>query len=306
MNDLSTQQPTVEAIQQELRHYLLALSILLNDFYGEHALRAVLKEEARGQTDWQILANADVSPLRLCKLLPEAYDFAFNGRMSDVMEDQAFASPSYFDQLDGFLQMLESNELIEGVWNDPAIVDRESKLGGLRLLTDTGIARAMLYQGENLHSKQIALLSGIAERSVQNAFSAKGAGRLKAEKFGNVSYVSADEARRWLADKKGFIPTTHIRFSDDGTLPETLNSQAELRAFLLPRIEKRFGPELESFTVEIGMSYDEASRKLTGVQRIELSDAVAVAKALKLDSKWLVAQIFRINYPQEASLFLTA
>lgn len=300
------ERPSLKDTQHELKRYLLALSILLNDFYGAHALRAVLKGDPSEDTDWGVLANADVSNLRFCKLLPEAYDFAFNGRMSDVMEDQAFASPSYFEQLNGFLQMLEPNELLGSVWNEPSIIAETFPSGGLQLLVDTGLARANLDQQCELQAKEIALLAGITERSVQNAFSAKGTGRLKSEKKYGSSYVSPDEARRWLADKKGFVATTLISFDAIGPLPDELTSQAELRAFLLPRIEKLCdsAEKLQKFNNDIGLSNDDAGRKFTGDAPINLADAVSIAKALKVEGKWLVTQVLRINHPHEASLLL--
>lgn len=222
------QRRSLTEVQNELRTYLRALAIVLNDFYGPHALRAVLKGAPDAASDYVVLEHADLSSLRFCKLLPDAYDYAFNGRMSDSMAEQAFESPSLYSQLNDFLLMVEHNELIECVFRDAMVEGEPFKEGGLRSLIDMGYARAALDEGLPLQAKQVAILAGIEERSVQNAFSAVGSARLAATKSQGMSYVEAEEAMRWLSGKKGFVPTTRMTDSDE---PLTENQiQMTLRA----------------------------------------------------------------------------
>lgn len=223
MSDTQTRNSLTET-KNELQMYLRALSIVLNDFYGPHALRAVLKGNPEAESDHDVLENADLSSLRFCQLLPDAYDYAFNGRMSAIMEVQAFECPSIYSQLNDFLLMLEENELIHCVLNDASKDDEPFTNGGLRALVDMGYARASLDQGLPLHAKQIAALAGIEERSVQNAFSATGNARLTAikDKRLGASYVEAEEAVRWLSTKKGFIPTSRRTASDEPLIEQPL------------------------------------------------------------------------------------
>ena len=200
--------------------------------------------------------------------------------------------------------MVEHNLLIESVLNDPAMIGENIKWGSLKLFVEMGEARAGLDEGNHMQAKEIALLAGITERSVQNAFSLKGAAQLKAEKRDGVSWVTAEEARRWLSDKKRFIPTSRIRFNADEPIPEKLQSQAELRAFLLPRITKMFGDDLGKISIGLGMTEAEVADKLSGRSTIDLSDALGFARALNIESKWLASQILRINNPKEADILL--
>lgn len=54
---------------------------------------------------------------------------------------------------------------------------------------------------------EIALLANMDERSVRNAANPKLPDPLKPEQVGRRSLVTPEEARRWLAGRKGFVPT---------------------------------------------------------------------------------------------------
>lgn len=54
---------------------------------------------------------------------------------------------------------------------------------------------------------EIALLADMDERSVRNAANPKYPNPLKTEPVGRRSLVRPEEARRWLADRKGFVAT---------------------------------------------------------------------------------------------------
>ena len=54
---------------------------------------------------------------------------------------------------------------------------------------------------------EVAYLADMDERSVRNAASSKQPGSLKTETIGKRSLVQIEEARRWLAGRKSFIPT---------------------------------------------------------------------------------------------------
>jgi len=299
MNEMPAKQPQITEVRAELRHYLLSLAIVLNDFYGDHALSSLLDKAGSGAGDYELLESADVQRFRLCRLLPDAYDYAFNGRVSDIMEVQAYESPSYFDQLTDFLAMVEGNSLIEVVSNDIPQTDEIWQLGGLRILADTGRARACLDEGLPLDAREVALLAGISERSVQNAFSLKGPGRLQAKKAGGVSSVDAADAARWLADKKGFVPTTRIRIDISGAQPAALNTPTDLRMFLGAMLSRRFGDDLRRASESSGIPEDSLARMSAGEKPIDLTDAIPLARAFKVDVRWFVDQVFRNRFPKE-------
>lgn len=54
---------------------------------------------------------------------------------------------------------------------------------------------------------EVALLANMDERSVRNAANPKLPNPLKTKQIGKRSLISLEEARRWLAGRKGYIPT---------------------------------------------------------------------------------------------------
>lgn len=309
MEEQTPMQCTLKNCQEELRGYLVSFAVTLNDLYGDHAFRSVMGEAGSTDSDYEIMDSVDMNRFWLHLRLPDAYDYAFKGKMGGFMEGGK--ADSYFELLGDLLNVAD-NALVEVVWQDlfHGLGD-----GCLQHLLEMGTARHLLDFGARLTAKDISLLAGITERSVQNAFSAKGAGKLKATKFGNVSMVEVEDARQWLADKKGFIPTTKIQFMDTDKLPKSLDSQAELRAFLVSRVFKAKGEEEQKYGGELpktdlgeffGISATVAEDKLLyGTKPIELGDATQFATRLNIDRRWLIQQILRINHPQEAEVLLS-
>lgn len=75
--------------------------------------------------------------------------------------------------------------------------------------TDFGAGEHGIGKGDlgYLTLAEVALLAKMDERSVRNAANPKLADPLKTEQVGKRSLVSPKEARRWLAGRKGYIPT---------------------------------------------------------------------------------------------------
>ena len=66
---------------------------------------------------------------------------------------------------------------------------------------------------------EVALLANMDERSVRNAANPKLPNPLVTEAIGRRSLVRPEEARRWLAARKGFVPTKAINEGDEDRLP---------------------------------------------------------------------------------------
>jgi hypothetical protein len=307
MEEQMSVQCTLQDCQEELRRYLISFAVTLNDLYGEHALRSVMGESGSLVSDEEIMESVDMNRFELYLRLPDAYDYAFKGKMGGLK------SATYFELLRDLLAVADHhhNASVEVVWQD---YFHDFGKDCLRRLLEIGEARDALDFGARLTAKDIALLAGIAERSVQNAFSLKGAGKLKATRYGNVSFVDVEDARQWLADKKGFIPTVKIQFLDTEELPVSLDSQAELRAFLSSRVFRLRNEEERNSEGELpktdlgeilGIAATVAEDKLIyGTKPIQLSDACQFASRLNIDRRWLAQQILRINHPQEAEVLL--
>ena len=66
---------------------------------------------------------------------------------------------------------------------------------------------------------EVALLADMDERSVRNAANPKLPNPLNTQPVGRRSLVRPEEARRWLAGRKGFVPTKVIEAGDEENLP---------------------------------------------------------------------------------------
>lgn len=110
--------------------------------------------------------------------------------------------------------------------------------GGERY-TDYGAGEHGLGNGDwgYLTLSEIALLADMDERSVRNAANPKVNDPLKTETVGKRSLVTPQEAKRWLAGRKGFTPTHTVSgvkkqepiktIEIPGELAEMLNLKAE-------------------------------------------------------------------------------
>lgn len=75
--------------------------------------------------------------------------------------------------------------------------------------TDFGLDACGFGLGDRgyLTLPEVSLLADMDEKSVRNAANPKLSDPLKTEQIGKRSLVSIEEARRWLAGRKGFVPT---------------------------------------------------------------------------------------------------
>lgn len=88
---------------------------------------------------------------------------------------------------------------------------------------------------------EVALLANMDERSVRNAANPKLTDPLKTEQVGKRSLVSPEEARRWLAGRKGFTPTKQYE-GDPSIKPKEFNMEIPLElAELIEREAKKTG-----------------------------------------------------------------
>jgi hypothetical protein len=97
-------------------------------------------------------------------------------------------------------------------------------LDGGERYTDFAVSEHGLGNGDwgYLTLSEVALLANMDERSVRNAANPKLPDPLKTEAMGKRSLVKPEEARRWLAGRKGFIPTSKGA-TDDAHRPPHFN-----------------------------------------------------------------------------------
>lgn len=119
-----------------------------------------------------------------------------------------------------FLTGLESLELyfLEDAVPRPELAIRTVLTAAARHVLEGG-ARDVIHEGQvetgYLTFQDVALLADMDERSVRNAANPKLPDPLVTESFGKRTVIAVGEARRWLAGRKGFVPTRDV-----GALPK--------------------------------------------------------------------------------------
>lgn len=300
-DNTSTPEPTLQDIRFELRHHLAAFSMIVGEIYGDHAVAGVLAYSGPPvRSNWELYALKDLSHLALFAQLEATYDYAFHGYpfTGDHLD-------VYLEQLHDFLDFFSSSWVEVAYCDSTVQAGIEYVPGGLRKLVELGQARSLLDNEGWLDAKQIALLAGITERSVQNAFSLKGEARLDAEKVSNGYQVSAKEALRWLKGKKGFVPTRERTIAAAGMpWPEEIDTLSGLSDAISTRAVAVLGSglDLDEFADALGMDSATLRRKMNGSSGFTFEDALPLAKVLQLDPQLLLRQIMQLRHPEEASL----
>jgi hypothetical protein len=108
---------------------------------------------------------------------------------------------------------------------DPARLPSPQAMCGL--VIDHAEARWALLRGQDLRLSQVAMLAGLAEKTVRMAANPKNSDRLTTHKDGHNTFVSASEAVRWLSTKPGYRPTV---MTDDPGAPRVYSSVSALAA----------------------------------------------------------------------------
>jgi hypothetical protein len=111
--------------------------------------------------------------------------------------------------------------------------------------TDYGSLDNGVLKGDMSHLTlaEVALLANMDERSVRNAANPKLTNPLKTEQVGQRSLVRPDEARRWLAGRKGYVPTQAY----DGPRIPSFD-------LTLPELPKEFLEQVQREAEETGIS----------------------------------------------------
>ena len=106
---------------------------------------------------------------------------------------------------------------------------------------------------------EVALLANMDERSVRNAANPKLPDPLKTEPVGRRSLVRPEEARRWLAGRKGFIPT---QANDNDVVHRPPSYNLELPQEIVDQIKKEALERGEPFTVYFEKRFIELAMKV--------------------------------------------
>jgi hypothetical protein len=110
--------------------------------------------------------------------------------------------------LDSLAPFLEEDQV-----RTPRLAQRTARIAVARHLLDGGERYTVRDEDEMagyLSFAEVALLADMDERSVRNAANPKQADALVTKNFGRRTMIHVDDARKWLAGRKGFVPTQAV------------------------------------------------------------------------------------------------
>ncbi|WP_159690498.1 hypothetical protein [Cognatazoarcus halotolerans] len=188
-----------------------------------------------GVDDYAWTERKAIQESPIWKAASEMYDYGVMGISSENLHPEGHIDGVYA-RMERFLRAMDTPQMrlyLEESNNTPprlALLAVQSAVA--RMVLDGGWRHTDYGAGENgalkgdmnhLTLAEVALLANMDERSVRNAANPKLPDPLKTEQVGKRSLVSPEEARRWLAGRKGYIPTRAYagprRPSIDVTLP---------------------------------------------------------------------------------------
>lgn len=170
-----------------------------------------------GDVSWTEKEATLQSPI--WKAANDMYDFGVTGKPTEDLYPKGHIYGDY-GRLERLLRALDAPQMrlyLEATDNTPPRLTM--------LAVQSAVARMVLEDGwrendygasehgwrkgdmNHLTLAEVALLANMDERSVRNAANPKLPDPLKTEQVGKRSLVRPEEARRWLAGRKGFIPT---------------------------------------------------------------------------------------------------
>jgi hypothetical protein len=203
---------TKAEMQTELKSFLFDFAKSIGRIYGSNRGGALLGFPGRGVHDIE-LSEAHIEDTDLWRVVNDMYDFGISGILISSRPDLGFEQ-----QLDG--EFCDAELFLRGLGSlDLYLEEDEAKIPRLAILTvRTAIARHVLEggyrytgyddgMGSYLSFEEMALLANMDERSVRNAANPKLPNPLTTTQLGKRTFVDHETARRWLADRKGFVPT---------------------------------------------------------------------------------------------------
>lgn len=319
------QKPTLEQIQKEMRGTFAAIGVLLNEcFYTDSGSKLI---GATGESGMKGAMNhVDLEKTVIGRYLPIYYAYAYEGRLIPGYEDELLHWGWNIDRLADFAVIFGSDGSYFDLCLDVVGIDCDNEVGYLQDMIDRLRARHSLDSGYPVHISDVSILAEMSERSVKNALTAEGAGRLVADKSGNVENA---EAKRWLEGRRGFVATNKREFPELlSECPEHLD-ELEIPAFVRDRFAKCFkANELEDLVLwqasnpDYDRAYEEHPEIIQRIAeasglpersiqdamqqplRIRPEDCPAIAKAIAVDPVWFTMQVMRALFPTQMDMLL--
>lgn len=243
------------------------------------------------------LAAIDLTRFPMAQRVLEMHSYAF--APTDDDSPNLTALHELADMLAGLPREDFSGDLgaFPGINNDSKIQD-VCQAAWARAAID-GIDEGLT---STLSTRQIALLAGMTEGAVRNAMTQSGEGGLRAIPKSKPVSFEVDEARRWLAGRRGFHPTP-TGSNDDPILNERLRTferMEQLTDFIERRAARRYGDFAKLVeTMQWDMSQVMAWRD--GSYRFDADEATVLAEALGADTPTFVGKAIELSLRRDAA-----
>ena len=198
---------TRQELEAELEEFLKLFAESIDRIYGR-GLGQPLQNSVRESTLWNAVMRM--------------YHYGVEGRTSEGLGQGDGSLNPEAEDAKLFLTGLQGLELF--LDEDGGFVPRRAvrvvEMACIRHVLDGGDRFHMLDEdgqwSDYLSVSEVALLADMDVKSVRNATNEKAADRLMTETIGKRSVVPLEEAKRWLAGRKGFRPTVK---SNEGWKP---------------------------------------------------------------------------------------
>lgn len=201
---------TKEELKQELREFMVGWARSAERLFGGGRSGGLLGFPER--TAWHVEpAEAMLDDAHLWRSVLTMYDYGIEGRRHPSFGADGDVANQY-GEAEMFLLGLNSLALFleedEVRW--PKLAQRTVRTAMARHILDGGeryITREEDEVGGYLSFGEIALLADMDERSVRNAANPRLPDALVTKSIGRRSMIALEDARRWLAGRKAFVPT---------------------------------------------------------------------------------------------------
>jgi hypothetical protein len=217
------------------------------------------------------------------------YEFAFNrSRLNSFGEHE----------VQDLLVFMEGTPRVGGISSGGETHQFMTPDGFCRMVADAALARWKLEWSEDgsetFTTRELALLANMSEGAVRMAIADKSDNRLRAIPGSKPVAVEFDDAKRWLAGRRGFIPWPE-RAADDRFLTRAIRDAETPKAFgrLIQQVADFKAPD--QLSEKLGWTVDEIRPWFDGSFEFNADRAGHLAKALQLDAPMFVGKALEVS-----------
>ncbi|MGW9819335.1 hypothetical protein ACUXK4_001899 [Methylorubrum extorquens] len=287
----------MEQMLDELRTIFLYEADHIAMGAGEEAAERFLGTRLREEESEDEFCNlspgrVDLSRFKISKTFERAYGFVFEPGLTNALDEE----------VQDLLVFMQGTPRVGGRTGSAGVTHAFMGPDGFcQTITDAAYARwklEVVERGE-FTTRELALLANMSEGAVRNAMADKDEGGLRAIPGSKPVQVEFEEAKRWLAGRRGFKPTP-FRLRDDPNLRSRFSSvqTAEELGELIRRIRGQFEPILSS-SLKAWSATEMASWE-TGSFAFDAGRAAELATGLDIDVPLFVGKALEVSLRRDA------